>query len=76
MVENLRRLRDMHSAHPFAPFSVILSDGRRLRVEQPYLLSIAPSGRKLCYAAPPLGFELIPFVNVKEVLRDAGERRD
>ena len=68
MAENLRRLRDIHSARPFAPFFVILNDGRRLRIAQPYLLSIVPSGRAIRYAAPPLGFEQIPFANVKEVV--------
>jgi hypothetical protein len=71
MAQILRQLRNLHSARPFAPFLVILNDGRRLRVEQPYRLSIVPNGRAIGYAAPPLGFEQIPFVNVKEVVSDA-----
>ena len=38
-------LREMLSAHPFRPFVVCLSDGRKLRVEHPDFLLISPSGR-------------------------------
>ena len=71
MAEKLRAVREVHSARPFVPFSVLLNDGRRLRVEQPYFLAIPPGGRAITYPARPIGFELIPLANVKEVVRDA-----
>ncbi len=38
-------LRELLSAHPFRPFVVCLSDGRKLRVDHPDFLLITPSGR-------------------------------
>ena len=71
IVEKLRAVREVHSARPFVPFIVVLNDGRRLRVEQPYFLAIPPGGRAIVYPSELVGFELIPLANVKEVLRDA-----
>jgi len=39
------RLRAVHQAKPFQPFTLHLSDGRSPKVTHPELLAIAPTGR-------------------------------
>lgn len=39
------RLRAVHQAQPFQPFTLHLSDGRSLDVTHPELMAIAPTGR-------------------------------
>ena len=38
-------LRELLSAHPFRPFVLCLSDGRKLPVRHPDYLLISPNGR-------------------------------
>jgi hypothetical protein len=38
-------LRDLLTAHPFKPFVLCLSDGRKLPVPHPDFLTISPHGR-------------------------------
>jgi hypothetical protein len=68
----MSRIRDLHAANPFVPFAIVVNDGRQLRVEQPYVLSIAPNDREICYAKPPLGFERISAADVREVVNGRG----
>lgn len=53
IVETIRQLR---LAEPFRQFHVILKDGRRLFVDQPYHVGIAPDGSHLMVV--PGGVEL------------------
>lgn len=39
------RLRAVHQAQPFQPFTLHLSDGRSLDVTHPELMAVAPTGR-------------------------------
>jgi len=41
---NVEQIRTRRLAWPFKPFYVVLKDGRRLLVDQPYHLAIAPDG--------------------------------
>ena len=38
-------LRELLAAHPFRPFVVCLSDGRKLPVPHPDFLTVTPNGR-------------------------------
>jgi hypothetical protein len=40
----IERIRKMHQARPFHPFSVHLADGRSIPVEHPQALAITPPG--------------------------------
>lgn len=39
------RLRAVHQAQPFQPFTLHMSDGRSLDVTHPELMAVAPTGR-------------------------------
>lgn len=41
------RLKALKMAHPFRPFYVILDDGRRLLVELPHRIGVAPDGSRM-----------------------------
>jgi len=62
------QIRELVRARPFHPFELVINDGRRLQVAQPYRLAIAPNDQEICFAAPPLGFERIKIANVSEVV--------
>lgn len=65
---NVERVRSLRNAEPFRAFDLVVDDGRTLRVDQPYRLAIAPHGRELTYAGPPLGYERIAAARIVEVL--------
>ena len=44
-VEDIRRARN---AKPFVPFTLVVSDGRRLRVDEPFGIAISPRGNEVC----------------------------
>lgn len=46
-IEELRRLR---LAHPFRPFDLVVEDGRRFVVKQPYHMAISPAGNAIAVA--------------------------
>jgi hypothetical protein len=41
---DVEQIRSLRLAWPFKPFYLVLKDGRRLLVDQPYHLAIAPDG--------------------------------
>jgi hypothetical protein len=52
---NVETIRKLRLAEPFKQFYVILNDGRRLFVDKPYHLGIAPDGSHLMVC--PRGLE-------------------
>ena len=44
------QIRSLRTAHPFRPFVMIFSDGRRFPVTQPYFLAIDRSGKRASVA--------------------------
>lgn len=55
------RLRAVHQAQPFLPFTLHMSDGRSLKVTHPELLAVAPTGR---YAVLILPDESTHFIDI------------
>lgn len=41
----IEKLRELHRARPFAPFTLHLADGRSVRVQSPEFMNFSPSGR-------------------------------
>ena len=41
----IERLKSIHGASPFRPFTIHMGDGRSFRVDHPEFLSHSPSGR-------------------------------
>jgi hypothetical protein len=48
---DVEKIRQMRLASPFRQFEILLRDGRRLFVDQPYHLGIAPDGSRLLFTA-------------------------
>jgi hypothetical protein len=40
---DIERLRQLRLAHPYKPFVLLLEDGRRFVIDEPYYLSISPT---------------------------------
>jgi len=55
------RLRAVHQAQPFLPFTLHMSDGRSLKVTHPELLAVAPTER---YAVLILPDESTHFIDI------------
>lgn len=53
----IERIRELRLAHPFVPFNLILGNGRKLPVDQPYYLAIAPDKSFISHSSVGGGFE-------------------
>ena len=51
-------------AYPFRPFTLVLTDGRRLPVNRPTALAISPDRRGLVYAPVTGGFRFLKASDV------------
>jgi hypothetical protein len=60
----------LRRAEPFKPFRLLTNDGRSLAVEFGCYLAISPDRKKLVYAKPEGGFEIIAVNNISEVVVD------
>lgn len=41
----VEKLKELHKARPFSPFTIHLADGRSVRVASPQFMNFSPSGR-------------------------------
>jgi len=60
-------IRELRMADPFRPFNLIMDDGRRLPVDKPYYLVIAPDVEFLVHSSVGGGFEVIDPSHVEDV---------
>ena len=44
---SIDEIRGFRNAQPFHPFTLLLNDGRLLRVELPQRIALAPDGRRI-----------------------------
>lgn len=70
-VETVEKLKALRNARPFVPFIVVVDDGRRFRVDTPYRIGIAPSGREVSYASSAEWSDRVATTRIKEVVSDA-----
>ena len=63
---DVEKIRELRLAHPFRPFDLILDDGRRLPVDQPYYLGISPTKRFIVHESE-LGPEAIAVTRIRDV---------
>ena len=56
---DIEQIREFRRAHPFVPFNLILGDGRKLPVDQPYYLAIAPDKSFISHSSVGGGFESV-----------------
>ncbi|HWE03991.1 MAG TPA: hypothetical protein VG326_16420 [Tepidisphaeraceae bacterium] len=72
----IERIRELRLAHPFVPFNLVLKDGRKLPVDQPYYLAIAPDKSFISHSSVGGGFECVrpDWVADVDYTDPAGER--
>ena len=63
----LEEIRSLIRAESYRPFTLVLTDGRRLPVEKPYYLGISPTNRFLVYSMEDGGFMRVAIADVKDV---------
>jgi hypothetical protein len=64
---NVEKIRELRRALPFKPFNLVLSDGRKLPVDQPNALAIAPDGKMLAFQTLDNWFEQVAPERVADV---------
>jgi hypothetical protein len=64
---DVERIRELRLADPFMPFALILDDGRRLLVKEPYFLAIGQDGRRVSVATGGESFEFFTPERVRDV---------
>lgn len=63
----IEQLRRVHQARPFQPFDIHLADGRRLPVNHPELLAIAPPGRTIGVGLKDGTIEIVDLLLVTSI---------
>ena len=64
---DIERLRELRLAHPFRPFYLVMSDGRKLPVDKSYYLAISPTKRFAVHSSVDGGYEIIRPDQVSDV---------
>jgi hypothetical protein len=60
-------IRQRYRAAPFRPFSIVLNNGKKLPVDQPYYLMISEDGRLLVHSSLDGFFEKIAAETIREI---------
>ena len=63
----VERLKNVHSARLFRPFTIHMGDGRSFRVDHPEFLSRSPSGRTIVVHQPDESFSVLDLLLVTEI---------
>jgi hypothetical protein len=61
---NIAQLRELHEARPFVPFTIALTDGRKLPVKHNEYMAIFPTGRAVMLTHDDHRFTLIDLLHV------------
>lgn len=59
-----KELQSVYRAQPFRPFVIHLADGRRVRVEHPEFMALAPTGRSAVVFGKDGAFEIVDIMLV------------
>ncbi len=63
----IERMRAVHRAMPFQPFTIRVADGRSFHVSHPELLSFSPTGRTVVVNYGVEEFSVIDLLLVTEI---------
>ena len=67
------RLRAVRDASPFRPFTVLLADGRSLRVPHRDFLSVSPGGRTVIIYQAAEAFSVLDLLLVTELAAEGSQ---
>ena len=62
----IERLRTVHQARPFRPFTLHTADGNKIRVTHPEVMAVSPSGRTVVVS---LGEDSLHILDVLMIVR-------
>jgi len=68
----IEKIRSLHDAKPFKPFTIHLADGRSVRVEHPEFMARSPSGRTIYVEEPGDVGHHIDLLLVTDLVLDNG----
>jgi len=68
------QIRRFHSAKPFMPFTLHLTDGREFRVKHPEFMMQLPGGRTIHVATGDESFEVIDVLLVTSIESGNGKK--
>jgi hypothetical protein len=68
-------LKALYDARPFRPFEVVLDDGRRLLVDEPYFIGWSTRNRTINWSNHQDTIDVIPMTSVAAVKRLGATRR-
>lgn len=71
----MEQMRKVHTAKPFAPFTLRLADGSRIRVPSPEFIWLHPMGRTIVVATEPEAAEIIDLLLVAAIELGNGRAR-
>lgn len=71
----IEKLREVHQAKPFRPFSLYLADGGTIRVSHPESLAYSPSGRTIVVISPDDRTQFVDLLLVSRIELGNGTRR-
>ena len=68
-------LKALHDTRPFKPFEVVLDDGRRLLVDEPYFIGWSTHNRTINWSNHEDTIDVIPMNSVAAVKRLGAKHR-
>jgi hypothetical protein len=63
----IERLRSLHAARPFRPFTLHMADGGVVRVTHPEALAYGPGGRTIVVFSPNDDLQIIDLLLVSRI---------
>ena len=71
----IERLRAVHQARPFRPFTLRTGSGREYHVSHPECLAVTPNGRTIVVTYSEESLEIIDLLLVESLHLGNGDRR-
>jgi hypothetical protein len=66
----IERLREVHHARPFVPYTIRMADGRQIRIGHPDVLAMSQSGRTIIVIHPDDSHSVLDLLLMTELQVD------
>jgi hypothetical protein len=63
----IERLRSVHQARPFRPFTLHTADGKKIRIPHPEVLALSPSGRTVVICLSEDNLDIIDVLMIVRI---------
>ena len=71
----IKELKSVYRAQPFRPFTLHLADGQQIRVQNPELMALSPTGRSAVVYGKDGAFEVLDVLLVTSLECSDGKTR-